>query len=70
MPVDEVPLMGPRSWSRVNPSLNMPLNGLYLSTAVCCLLGLIYFGRCVDVLRINEDSNGQPVLPPLTRLRG
>lgn len=43
--MDGAPLMGARSWSRVNPSFDMPLNGLYLSTAVCCLLGLIYFGR-------------------------
>jgi len=31
-------------WSKVHPTLDIPLNGLFLSTIVCCLLGLIYFG--------------------------
>ncbi|KAI5777164.1 amino acid/polyamine transporter I [Geopyxis carbonaria] len=35
---------GSRIWSQVNPKLDMPVYGLFLSTTVCCLLGLIYFG--------------------------
>lgn len=35
---------GSRVWSKVNGRYDMPLYGLTLSTAVCCLLGLIYFG--------------------------
>ncbi|KAL7268905.1 hypothetical protein RUND412_008450 [Rhizina undulata] len=35
---------GSRFWSTINPTLDIPLNGLFLSTTVCCLLGLIYFG--------------------------
>lgn len=35
---------GSRVWLKVNNSLDIPLNGLFLSTLVCCLLGLIYFG--------------------------
>lgn len=31
-------------WSRVNPTFDIPLGGLLLSTTVDCLLGLIYFG--------------------------
>jgi amino acid transporter len=35
---------GSRLWSKVDERLNIPLWGLVLSTAVDCLLGLIYFG--------------------------
>ncbi|KAF8246680.1 putative GABA permease [Wilcoxina mikolae CBS 423.85] len=35
---------GSRAWSQINHKHDMPLNGLFLSTIVCCLLGLIYFG--------------------------
>ncbi|KAK6330485.1 hypothetical protein TWF696_003376 [Orbilia brochopaga] len=35
---------GSRYWSQYNYNLNVPLNGLLLSSAICCLLGLIYFG--------------------------
>ncbi|KAF3931051.1 hypothetical protein ABW20_dc0104557 [Dactylellina cionopaga] len=35
---------GSRYWSQYNYRLNVPLNGLLLSSAICCLLGLIYFG--------------------------
>lgn len=35
---------GSRMWSKVNYKRDIPLNSLLLSTAVCCLLGLIYFG--------------------------
>lgn len=35
---------GSSLWARVNPSLGIPLWALVLSTAVDCLLGLIYFG--------------------------
>jgi amino acid transporter len=35
---------GSRVWSKVNGRYDIPLYGLTLSTAVCCLLGLIYFG--------------------------
>ncbi|KAI5852143.1 GABA permease [Tricharina praecox] len=35
---------GSRLWSQVNHKRDIPLNGLFLSTIVCCLLGLIYFG--------------------------
>ena len=35
---------GYKLWSRVNKRLNVPLWGIILSTAVDCLLGLIYFG--------------------------
>ncbi|KAI5818940.1 putative gaba permease [Pyronema omphalodes] len=35
---------GSRVWSKVNGRYDIPLYGLSLSTAVCCLLGLIYFG--------------------------
>ncbi|KAF8544571.1 putative GABA permease [Trichophaea hybrida] len=35
---------GSRVWSQINHKHDMPLNGLFLSTIVCCLLGLIYFG--------------------------
>jgi amino acid transporter len=31
-------------WAKVNKRYDIPLNGLYLSTTICCLLGLIYFG--------------------------
>lgn len=35
---------GSRLWSRVDKRFDIPLWGLVLSTAVDCLLGLIYFG--------------------------
>ncbi|RVD80567.1 uncharacterized protein DFL_008462 [Arthrobotrys flagrans] len=35
---------GSRYWSQYNYQLNVPLNGLLLSSAICCALGLIYFG--------------------------
>ncbi|KAF3931160.1 hypothetical protein ABW19_dt0200250 [Dactylella cylindrospora] len=35
---------GSRYWSQYNYNLNVPLNGLLLSSTICCLLGLIYFG--------------------------
>lgn len=35
---------GSRLWSKVNHQFDVPLWGLVLSTTVCCLLGLIYFG--------------------------
>jgi amino acid transporter len=35
---------GSRLWRQVNKRLDIPLNALLLSTAVDCLLGLIYFG--------------------------
>ncbi|KAI5841447.1 GABA permease [Morchella snyderi] len=35
---------GSRLWRRVSPRYGIPLMGLILSTAVCSLLGLIYFG--------------------------
>ncbi|EPS35663.1 hypothetical protein H072_10915 [Dactylellina haptotyla CBS 200.50] len=35
---------GSRLWSQYNYRLNVPLYGLLLSSAICCLLGLIYFG--------------------------
>ncbi|RPA84212.1 amino acid transporter [Ascobolus immersus RN42] len=35
---------GSRIWSKVHKGLDVPLYGVVLSTVVCCLLGLIYFG--------------------------
>jgi len=35
---------GSRIWSKVHKGLDVPLYGVVLSTTVCCLLGLIYFG--------------------------
>ncbi|KAF3921038.1 hypothetical protein AA313_de0202023 [Arthrobotrys entomopaga] len=35
---------GSRWWSQYNYNLNVPLYGLLLSSTICCLLGLIYFG--------------------------
>lgn len=40
-------LISQRRWSQVSPTYDIPLMGLVLSTIVCCLLGLIYFGRYV-----------------------
>ncbi|CAZ83618.1 unnamed protein product [Tuber melanosporum] len=37
-------------WSKVDTRYDIPLWGLFLSTMVCCLLGLIYFGRHVRPL--------------------
>ncbi|KAI9802501.1 MAG: hypothetical protein M1825_002886 [Sarcosagium campestre] len=35
---------GSRFWSKVDPRFDIPLNGLFLSSTVIALLGLIYFG--------------------------
>lgn len=31
-------------WCKVNTRYDIPLNGLLLSTTICCILGVIYFG--------------------------
>lgn len=56
--------------------MDIPLNGLYLSTAICCLLGIIYFGSTaafnaftgVATLCLSA-SYGLPVLILLLRKR-
>lgn len=35
---------GSRFWSKVDKRLDVPLGGIFLSTLVDCLLGIIYFG--------------------------
>ena len=63
-------------WSKVNKRYDIPLNGLYLSTTICCLLGLVYFGSTaafnaftgVATLCLSA-SYGLPVLILLLRKR-
>lgn len=38
------PITDTLSWSKVQKGLDVPLNGVILSTIVPCLLGLLYFG--------------------------
>lgn len=67
---------GSRFWSKINPTFNIPLNGLLLSFAVDCLLGLIYFGSTaafnsftgVATLSLNA-SYGLPILVSVLRGR-
>lgn len=67
---------GSRWWSRINTTLDIPLNGLLLSFAVDCLLGLIYFGSSaafnsftgVATLSLNA-SYGIPILVSVLRGR-
>ncbi|PWW76734.1 amino acid transporter [Tuber magnatum] len=47
-------------WSKVDSRYDIPLWGLFLSTMVCCLLGLIYFG---------STSYGLPILISLLQGR-
>src|ERR1700738_2768332 len=64
------------SFSKVNKRFDVPLNGLYLSTVICCLLGIIYFGSTaafnaftgVATLCLSA-SYGLPVLILLLRNR-
>jgi len=63
-------------WCKVDKRFDIPLNGLYLSTAICCLLGIIYFGSTaafnaftgVATLSLSA-SYGLPVLILLLRKR-
>jgi amino acid transporter len=63
-------------FSKVNKRFDVPLNGLYLSTVICCLLGIIYFGSTaafnaftgVATLCLSA-SYGLPVLILLLRNR-
>jgi len=60
----------------VNKHFDIPLNGLFLSTAICCLLGIIYFGSTaafnaftgVATLCLSA-SYGLPILILLLRKR-
>ena len=63
-------------WSKVNKRYDIPLNGLFLSTGMCCVLGVIYFGSTaafnaftgVATLCLSA-SYGLPVLILLLRKR-
>jgi amino acid transporter len=67
---------GYKLWSRVNRRLDMPLWALFLSTAVDCLLGCIYFGSSAAFNSFTgvaticlSTSYGVPVLVSLVRRR-
>ncbi|KAI5800370.1 putative GABA permease [Peziza echinospora] len=67
---------GSRLWSKVNRRLDVPLWGLVLSTSVCCLLGLIYFGSTAAFNSFTSvaticlsASYGLPILVSLLRGR-
>lgn len=67
---------GSRLWSRVNHRLDVPLWGIVLSTTVCCLLGLIYFGSTAAFNSFTgvaticlSTSYGAPILISLIRGR-
>lgn len=67
---------GYRLWSRVNHRWDMPLWALFLSTAVDCVLGCIYFGSSAAFNSFTgvaticlSTSYGVPVLVNLVRRR-
>lgn len=67
---------GSRLWSRINNRLDAPLWGIVLSTIVCCLLGLIYFGSTAAFNSFTgvaticlSTSYGAPILISLIRGR-
>ena len=66
---------GSRLWKKVSPKYDMPLMALFLSTAVDCLLGLIYFGSSAAFNSFTSvaticlsTSYGMPIL--ISMLRG
>ncbi|CAI6328546.1 unnamed protein product [Periconia digitata] len=66
---------GSRYWARVDKRFDMPLYALFLSTAVDCLLGLIYFGSTAAFNSFTgvaticlSTSYGMPIL--ISVLRG
>ncbi|RPB02644.1 putative GABA permease [Choiromyces venosus 120613-1] len=67
---------GSRLWSKVSTRYDIPLWGLFLSTTVCCLLGLIYFGSTAAFNSFTgvaticlSTSYGLPILISLLRGR-
>ncbi|KAF8468437.1 putative gaba permease [Kalaharituber pfeilii] len=67
---------GSRLWSKVNHTLDVPLWGIILSSTVCCLLGLIYFGSTAAFTSFTgvaticlSTSYGAPILISLIRKR-
>jgi amino acid transporter len=67
---------GSRLWSKVDTRYDIPLWGLFLSTMVCCLLGLIYFGSTAAFNSFTgvaticlSTSYGLPILISLLRGR-
>ena len=67
---------GSRFWSKVDKRLDVPLGGIFLSTLVDCLLGLIYFGSAAAFNSFTgvaticlSTSYGLPILISLIRGR-
>jgi amino acid transporter len=68
--------MANERWCKVNKRYDIPFNGLFLSTAICCILGILYFGSTaafnaftgVATLCLSA-SYGLPVLILLSRKR-
>lgn len=67
---------GSRYWSKVDKRLDVPLGGIFLSTFVDCMLGLIYFGSTAAFNSFTgvaticlSTSYGLPILISLVRGR-
>lgn len=67
---------GFRWWSKVNKTLDVPVNAVLLSTVVDCLLGLIYFGSSAAFNSFTgvaticlSTSYGVPILISVVRRR-